>query len=129
LCPTSFIAAERGTGHTCCILAPPEAAPVEIIGKYLVTGMTRSTALIILFGRTEEDPQKADDFVLVAGRVVGEAAVGLWVDIEEVVNRDGMNLLTPAVGDPAVLVRWDLLSNARLHADRPSASAMGFRLR
>jgi hypothetical protein len=102
---------------------------VEIIGKYLVTGMTRSTALIILFGRTEEDPQKADDFVLVAGRVVGEAAVGLWVDIEEVVNRDGMNLLTPAVGDPAVLVRWDLLSNARLHADGPSASAMGFRLR
>ena len=69
--------------------------------------------------------------MLLGGRIVGEAPVGLWIEIDVLHDVSGKQIIE-ALHDTVRprLVRWENISNAALFPDKPDdESEVGFRPR
>jgi len=103
---------------------------LDLTGKWMATWMTRAQALRTIVGTTDSTPAGAD-LVLLGGRIVGEAPVGLWIEIDVLHDVSGKQVIETLQDTVRPrLVRWESISNAALFPDKPDdESEVGFRPR
>jgi hypothetical protein len=95
---------------------------MDLMNKYIIIHVPASEGIPCITGCPAND---AEGFVVIAGYVRGEAPVGLWVDIDEVIKPSGDRV---SAGEhkpdgPTFFVRWDYVRYARVYlVEKPEAA-------
>jgi hypothetical protein len=106
----------------CRIIAGGGDLRMEIVGKYIVIRMAARDAKIAILGPGHSGDDQG--VTGVGGTVRGEAPVGLWVEIDHVVNPSGRQAELNGKPEHATLIRWDYITNARLYPAKPDDEAL-----
>jgi hypothetical protein len=106
---------------------------LDLIGQYIAILMTRHE-IAAAIGAARSVADSGDKDFAVTGRIAGEAPVGLWIEIDGVldITHDDVKDVMPAISKNVRprLVRWELISNATVYRDKPTRSEIvGFRPR
>jgi hypothetical protein len=94
---------------------------MDLVNKYIIMHVPASEGIPCITGHPANN---VEGFVVISGYVRGEAPVGLWVDVEEVINPSGSRVSSEHKPDgPTFFVRWDYVRYARVYpGEKPDAA-------
>lgn len=89
---------------------------MTITGKFLVVWLSPE-AIETFLGVLEPERETTMATWTVAGQITGESHPGVWLRVQRVLLPDGRPM--PLHDEPVYLLRWDLVTTARLYDAMP----------